>query len=124
MFCNQCEQTAKGTGCMVTGVCGKKPDVSALQDLLVNVVRGLANYAAEGRRVGVVDQEVNRFTVEALFATLTNVDFDPARFQELINRGVALRNKFREKVKAAGGDVINDPAADQPAAELKAWLPR
>lgn len=121
MFCNQCEQTAKGTGCTVTGVCGKKPDVSALQDLLVNVVRGLANYAAEGRRVGVVDQEVNRFTVEALFATLTNVDFDPARFQELINRGVALRNKFREKVKAAGGDVnFNDPAADfNPAAELE-----
>ena len=87
----------------------------------MNVVRGLANYAAEGRRVGVVDQEVNRFTVEALFATLTNVDFDPARFQELINRGVALRNKFREKVKAAGGDVnFNDPAADfNPAAELE-----
>ncbi len=120
MFCNQCEQTAKGTGCTAIGVCGKKPDVAALQDLLVYAIRGLSHYAAEGRRVGVVDAEVNAFTVEAMFATLTNVDFDPVRFQELINRCVTLRQQLKEKVAAAGGNVrFADPAADfEPAADL------
>lgn len=120
MFCNQCEQTAKGTGCTAIGVCGKKPDVAALQDLLVYAIRGLSHYAAEGRRVGVVDAEVNGFTVEAMFATLTNVDFDPVRFQELINRCVTLRQQMKEKVAAAGGNVqFADPAADfEPAADL------
>ena len=120
MFCNQCEQTAKGTGCTAIGVCGKKPDVAALQDLLVYAIRGLSHYAAEGRRVGVVDAEVNGFTVEAMFATLTNVDFDPVRFKELINRCVTLRQQLKEKVAAAGGNVqFADPAADfEPAADL------
>lgn len=55
MFCNQCEQTAKGTGCTVQGVCGKNPDVAALQDLLIYSLVGLSLYAHEGRKVGVTD---------------------------------------------------------------------
>lgn len=81
MFCNQCEQTAKGVACEVAGVCGKKPEIAALQDLLLYAVKGLSLYANEGFKVGVVDNKVNRFTCEAVFSTLTNVDFDPARFQ-------------------------------------------
>ena len=88
MFCNQCEQTAKGTGCTVTGVCGKKPDVSALQDLLVNVVRGLPIMLQKGAGLAWLIRG-KQIYCRVLFATLTNVDFDPARFQELINRGVA-----------------------------------
>jgi hydroxylamine reductase len=120
VFCNQCEQTAKGTGCTVRGVCGKLPEVAALQDLLGHAIKGLALYAHEGRRVGVVDQKVNRFTAETLFSTLTNVNFDADRFVVLINEAVSLTAGLREKVKAAGGSVdFSDPVATyQPAADL------
>ncbi|WP_347488730.1 hydroxylamine reductase [Desulfoscipio sp. XC116] len=120
MFCNQCEQTAKGMGCSVSGVCGKKPDVAALQDLLLHAVKGLSLYAHEGRRVGVADPEVNRFTVEAMFSTLTNVNFDPTRFQAYINRCVELTVQLKEKVAAAGGSInFSDPSAGfKPAPDL------
>ena len=83
MFCYQCEQTAKGEGCAKSGVCGKLPDVAALQDLLVYVMMGLGQAATAARKAGIRDHEADVFTCEALFATLTNVDFDPARFQTL-----------------------------------------
>ena len=104
MFCYQCEQTAKGEGCTKIGVCGKQPDVAALQDLLNYVVKGLSQVAVEGRKVGVNDQEVNRFTSKAIFSTLTNVDFDPERFVDLIQEAVAKRDTLKEKVQAAGGN--------------------
>jgi hydroxylamine reductase len=86
MFCYQCEQTAKGTGCTVQGVCGKLPDVAALQDLLIYSLMGLSQVAIEGRKVGISDNDVNVFTVKAAFSTLTNVDFDPDRFMDLISQ--------------------------------------
>ena len=55
MFCFQCEQTSKGEGCTKIGVCGKKPEVAALQDLLIYAIKGLSQYAVEGRKVGVID---------------------------------------------------------------------
>ncbi|MEJ2098071.1 MAG: hydroxylamine reductase, partial [Deltaproteobacteria bacterium] len=73
MFCYQCEQTAKGTGCTVLGVCGKKPEVAALQDLLLYALMGLSQVAVEARMIGVIDSDVNRFTAKAAFSTLTNV---------------------------------------------------
>ncbi len=113
MFCYQCEQTAKGEGCTKVGVCGKSDDVSALQDLLAYALKGLALFAVEGRKVGVNDHEVNVFTVQALFSTLTNVNFDPARFVPLVNRTVALRESLKAKVKAAGGKVeLGEEAAN------------
>ena len=111
MFCYQCEQTAKGEGCTKAGVCGKPHDVAALQDLLVYALEGLSLYAVEGRKVGVIDQEVNVFTVQALFSTLTNVNFDPQRFVPYLNRAVALREALKAKVKAAGGKVDFTEAA-------------
>lgn len=121
MFCNQCEQTAKGHGCTVVGVCGKKPEIAALQDLLLHAVKGLSLYASEGRKAGVVSPEVNAFSVEALFSTLTNVDFDPARFVTLINRCVELRENLKQSVAKAGGNVnFSDPSTGfQPAADLE-----
>jgi hydroxylamine reductase len=97
------------------GVCGKTADVAALQDLLIYAVRGLSEVAVEARKAGVSDGAVNKFTIEALFSTLTNVDFDPARFPELINRCVELREQLRNKAKVGqpGG-----AAAFQPAKEL------
>ncbi len=105
MFCNQCEQTAKGSGCTKIGVCGKTDETAALQDLLTYAVQGLSLVADEGRKNGLTDAAVNRFTAEAVFACLTNVDFDPLRFQAWINKTVELRESFRGKVKAAGGNV-------------------
>ena len=105
MFCYQCEQTAKGEGCTKIGVCGKEPDVATLQDLLIYALKGLSLYAVEGRKVGVTDREVNIFTVEAIFSTLTNVNFDPARFVQMIQWCVTLRNNLKEKVRAAKGRV-------------------
>lgn len=120
MFCNQCEQTAKGVGCNKIGVCGKQPDVAALQDLLTYALQGLSLVATEGRKVGINDEAVNRFTAEAVFSCLTNVDFDPARFQQLINKTVELRDELAAKVKAARGKVeFDSPAASfTPAADL------
>lgn len=111
MYCNQCEQTAKGIGCTTHGVCGKDVDVAALQDLLIHAVMGLSLYAQEGRKVGLVDGKVNLFTAQGIFATLTNVDFDPARFQSLINETVSLRDELKGKVENAGGNVNFEAAA-------------
>ena len=124
MFCNQCEQTAKGTGCTVSGVCGKKPEVAALQDLLMHAAKGLSLYANEGRKVGVVDAEINTFTCEAVFSTLTNVNFDPVRIQTLINRCVELTGQLKDKVAAAGGNVnFSDASASfKPAADLEGLI--
>jgi hydroxylamine reductase len=105
MFCFQCEQTAKGKGCTKIGVCGKQPEVAALQDLLNYIVKGLSQVAVEGRKVGVNDQEINHFTSKAIFSTLTNVDFDPERFVALINEAVEKRDALKEKVRAAGGNI-------------------
>ncbi len=118
MFCNQCEQTAKGIGCTKIGVCGKSEDTAALQDLLTYAVQGLSLVAEDGRKHGVVDQEVNRFTAESVFACLTNVDFDPLRFQAWINKTVQLRDALKAKVAAAGSTTaFTAPAAVYTPAE-------
>ncbi|PKN29231.1 MAG: hydroxylamine reductase [Deltaproteobacteria bacterium HGW-Deltaproteobacteria-21] len=124
MFCYQCEQTAKGTGCTKIGVCGKQPDVAALQDLLIYALKGLSLVAVEGRKAGVNDREVNGFTAEAAFSTLTNVDFDQERFLPLINRCVELRESLKGKVKAAGGktDFPDGPASFKPESTLQGMV--
>jgi hydroxylamine reductase len=76
MFCNQCEQARGGRGCADAGVCGKNADVQALQETLLYGVKGMAAYAHHARRLGVVDEAVDAFVEEALFATVTNVNFD------------------------------------------------
>jgi hydroxylamine reductase len=111
MFCNQCEQTAKGTGCTKIGVCGKSGDVAALQDLLTYAVQGLSLVAVAGRKVGLIDNAIDRFSLEAIFSCLTNVDFDPQRFQNWINKTVELRDALKVKVLAAGGTVDFDALA-------------
>jgi hydroxylamine reductase len=118
MFCFQCEQTAKGKGCTKIGVCGKPSDVAALQDLLIDAVKGLSQVALEGRNVGIRDTAIDHFTCEAIFSTLTNVDFDPDRFVELIHKTVNLRDELKVKVAAAGGktDFSGGPADFAPEA--------
>lgn len=122
MFCFQCEQTSKGEGCTTIGVCGKKPEVAALQDLLIYAVKGLSLYAVEGRKKGITDDAVNQLTCEAVFSTLTNVNFDPDRLVTLINECVKLRDDLKEKVRAAGGNVSfpDGPATFTPESGLEA----
>ena len=122
MFCYQCEQTAKGEGCTKIGVCGKQPDTAALHDLLTHALQGLALFAVEGRKVGVVDGDANVFTCEAMFSTLTNVNFDPQRIAALVQRAVALRDSLKAKVAAAGGktDFTDDAANFTPASTVEA----
>jgi hydroxylamine reductase len=121
MFCYQCEQTAKGTGCTMLGVCGKKPEVAALQDLLLYTLMGLSQVAVEGRKIGISDKDVNVFTVKAAFSTLTNVDFDPNRFLKLIHQASEKRDQLKNKVAAAGGniDLPNGPVTFKPKATLE-----
>lgn len=115
MYCMQCEQTAKGTACTQIGVCGKQPDVAALQDLLIYVVKGLSQVAVEGRKVGVSDNAIDQFTNKALFSTLTNVDFDGERFVSLINEAIDHRERLKQQVVSAGGSIDSDgPASFKP----------
>ena len=124
MFCNQCEQVAKGGGCTKIGTCGKKSDVAALQDLLVYSLKGLSLFAVEGRKVGVIDPEVDEFSADALFSTLTNVNFSKDRFVEFISRSVELRERLKDRVKAAGGrtDFSDEAAAFIPERSIDALV--
>ena len=83
MFCDQCEQTAHNQGCVEVGVCGKSPVVESLQKLLLYGVKGMAAYKAHARRLGQTDAEVEAFIEQALFATMTNVNFDAERLLEM-----------------------------------------
>ncbi|MFO8034683.1 MAG: hydroxylamine reductase [Candidatus Bipolaricaulota bacterium] len=91
MFCYQCEQTAHGTGCTTHGVCGKDPTSSALQELLVQAAKEIAWYARRAAAEGKQDQGVDAFVLEALFSTVTNVNFDPERLQELLQRATEVK---------------------------------
>jgi hydroxylamine reductase len=124
MFCFQCEQTVKGEGCTKIGVCGKQPDTAALQDLLIYALKGLSLYAVEGQKHDVKDAAIDQFTNEAIFSTLTNVNFDSERFVKLIHRTVELREQLKGKVAAAGGNTDTSEAAAtfQPGATLEALV--
>ena len=84
MFCNQCEQVSHGVACTEIGVCGKDPDMQSLQETLLYGVKGMCSYAHHARRLGMVDEEVDAFVEEALFATVTNVNFDMESLFELV----------------------------------------
>ncbi|HLE74649.1 MAG TPA: hydroxylamine reductase [Candidatus Bathyarchaeia archaeon] len=107
MFCYQCEQTAKGQGCTIVGVCGKLPEVATLQDLLVYMLKGLSQLTIEARKVGIKDEKISVFTCEALFATLTNVNFDPDRIIEYIRKAAELREILRKRIQSAEGHIDN-----------------
>ena len=96
MFCYQCEQTAKGTGCTVQGVCGKDATTATLQDLLLYASEGISMYAHRAAQLGASDREVDVFVIQALFTTVTNVDFDPERLQELLLDAADIRDKAKK----------------------------
>ncbi len=96
MFCYQCEQTAKGTGCTAFGVCGKDPETAALQDLLIYATLGIGQYAYRAHQLGGKDHEIDVFTLEALFSTVTNVDFDSKRLESLLHKASTIKDKAKQ----------------------------
>lgn len=99
MFCEQCEQTASGQGCHQWGACGKSPELNALQDLLVYCLRSLTPVALKARELGVSTREADIFTAKALFATMTNVNFDKKRFVEYLHACIDLREALKQECK-------------------------
>mmetsp|Transcript_31589 Transcript_31589/g.81723 ORF Transcript_31589/g.81723 Transcript_31589/m.81723 type:complete len:646 (+) Transcript_31589:186-2123(+) len=111
MFCYQCEQTTKGVGCTTVGVCGKTPETAALQDLLLYRLKGLAGIATHAKATaGIVDETINEFFNAAIFSTLTNVNFDSARFGEYIRTANRHISSLKERVAAAGAPPLQAPA--------------
>jgi hydroxylamine reductase len=100
MFCYQCEQAAKGTGCTTAGVCGKPSEVANLQDLLVYALRGLSQVAIEARKANVTHEEIEPFMYEALFATLTNVNFDEEQMVKYIKKTIEIRDQLKKEVQS------------------------
>ena len=95
MFCFQCEEATRGTGCTIKGICGKTESVAVLHDLLVHVLKGLAVVAEEAERQGRADETIGPFISQALFATITNSNFDAARIEALIQSTLAKRDALR-----------------------------
>ena len=128
MFCYQCEQTSRGEGCQIVGVCGKDETTATLQDLLLHAVKGISMYADRAQKLGAADPEIDAFTIQAVFATLTNVNFDPDRLVDLILEAVQTRAAARhlyERVSVEAGLVpaeLGGPAAWSPASTLEGLL--
>ena len=99
MFCYQCQETAKGTGCTVSGVCGKNPEVAGMQDLLIYVTKGLAAVATKLREEGkTVGKEVNHRITLNLFTTITNANFDKENITEYIKDTLRIKEELLTKV--------------------------
>jgi len=99
MFCYQCQEAVKNTGCIVKGVCGKDERVSGLMDLLMYALQGLSVYAENAKDL---DRKYGVFTAQALFSTITNANFDEDRISELIKEALGLKGEVKSKVHCAG----------------------
>jgi hydroxylamine reductase len=111
MYCYQCEQTSHGTGCDRFGVCGKDPETAAMQDLLVYVAKGVAMWARRAGDLGVRSRKADVFVVEALFTTVTNVNFDSEKLLSLVKDGIAVRDSIRSSYLDACAAQGREPEA-------------
>lgn len=98
MFCFQCQETAKGTGCILSGICGKTPEVANMQDLLLFVVRGIAVYNQALRKDGRSSARADKFIFDALFTTITNANFDKHAIIKKIKKGLELKKDLSNQV--------------------------
>ena len=128
MFCYQCEQTAGGHGCEKHGVCGKDETTARMQDLLIHAVKGIGQYAVRVRALGAKTPEADRFIIEALFTTVTNVNFDAAGVERMLRKAVEVRNGVKDIYENAclkagkTPEVLAGSAAWIPAAEQSGLL--
>ena len=121
MFCRQCEQTFRWKGCEAQGVCGKSPDVANLQDALIHVLKGVAFLEWELRAKNLGDPGLDFEMMEGVFATLTNVNFDPKAIEEMIRKAAFQKEQLKSKwMKAYSGQESRLPKEVnwQPASKL------
>lgn len=108
MFCYQCQETVKGKGCTVRGVCGKTQDVAGLQDLLIYTLKGIAFYNNKAKGCGIHREDADKFIVQGLFSTITNVNFDKKVFMDKIKQALALREDIKKEIEDQGCQLADD----------------
>lgn len=121
MFCFQCQEAAKGTGCTIKGVCGKTPEVAGIQDALMYLMKGMSVYAEIARKNQVDTTAVDHYIMNGLFMTITNANFDHQRFIDFIRDGFKLRLKLEGELEAKG--LITDKDSLPEAAKWNAYTP-
>ena len=122
MFCFQCQEAAKNEGCTVRGTCGKTAEVANLQDGLIWLLKGLSYYGVKARELGVSEAGADLFVAEALFATITNANFDPERIVALSRTALEWRDALRERVERAYHEQ-HGRAFSEPLPEMAEWTP-
>lgn len=127
MFCFQCEQAAKQTGCTAVGTCGKDPETAALQDLLVYALKGISVFAHRAALEGYRSDALDSFTLDALFTTVTNVNFDPERMQLMLQRAAEMKALAKDLCRQADagtefGDVLDRATEWEPEPDLDALV--
>lgn len=122
MFCYQCQETAKNEGCTTLGMCGKPAEVAQLQDLLIWLLKGISFWGVRGRALDVVDPETDLFVAKALFATITNANFDPDRFVHLIREAIERREALRLRAQAVCRAQRGSDCSDAPP-DHRGWIP-
>ena len=105
MFCYQCQETSTGSGCTVRGVCGKTDDIARLQDLLIYLLKGISFYSSKLRKLGATSEKADKFLLDSLFSTITNVNFDRSDFVVRIRKGLKLKEKVKRMLEKAEGTV-------------------
>lgn len=108
MFCYQCQETAKNTGCTKVGVCGKTDDLAGIQDVMMYLLKGLSVYAEIARKNGIENKEVNHFTMYGLFMTITNGNFNKSHFYDKILEGMHIKSALENQLQNADVDVNKD----------------
>ena len=122
MFCYQCQEASKGTGCEIVGVCGKQPDTAGLQDLLIYVSKGLSIVRNEAKTFGLDVKEADLYVMESLFITITNANFDNAKITEQVKAGIAIRESLKAKLNIIDWPEIANWTADEAEFEKKAQI--
>ncbi len=102
MFCYQCQEAAKGTGCEITGVCGKTAEVANLQDLIIWLLRGISVYSTAAKAGEIDEKKVNNFVAKMLFVTITNANFDYSKHIEYVKEAIILRDELSKLVTVEG----------------------
>lgn len=113
MFCNQCEQVARGVACTERGVCGKDEGLHSLQEILLYGIKGMAAYAHHARRLGKHDERISAFIEESLFSTVTNVNFDIPTILALVLRCGEMNLRTMQLLDTAHTQAFGEPSITQ-----------
>jgi hydroxylamine reductase len=108
MFCFQCQETSKGTGCTIVGVCGKKDDLANMQDLLIYTLKGVAIVNTMARLIGINQKKTDQFIINGLFMTITNANWDINEFFNTVREGLTLREEIKAAIRNAGYTLGNN----------------